>query len=123
MNKSQAIQAFWESFEIPAYDELTVPDNATFPYITYNVKTDSIGNICLMSASIWYRSTSWKEVSDKAEEIAEYIVKMAPPSIEIDNGRLYISKGTPFAQRMSEPSDDMVRRIYININAEFLTAY
>jgi formylmethanofuran dehydrogenase subunit A len=76
-----------------------------------------------MSASIWYRSTSWKDVSDKAEEIAEYIVKMAPPSIEIDNGRLYISKGTPFAQRMSEPSDDMVRRIYININAEFLTAF
>lgn len=123
MNKSQAIQSFWESFEIPAYDELTVPDNATFPYITYNVKTDSIGNICLMSASIWYRSTSWKEVSDKAEEIAEYIVKMTQTSIEIDNGRLYISKGTPFAQRMSEPSDDMVRRIYININAEFLTAY
>lgn len=123
MNKSQALQAFWENFKIPAYDELTVPDNAAFPYITYNVKTDSIGNICLMSASIWYRSTSWKEVSDKAEEIAEYIVKMTPPSIEIDNGRLYISKGTPFAQRMSEPSDDMVRRIYININAEFLTAY
>lgn len=123
MNKSQAIQAFWESFKIPAYDETTVPDNAPFPYITYNVKTDSIGNICLMSASIWYRSTSWKDVSDKAEEIAEYIVKMAPPSIEIDNGRLYINKGTPFAQRMSEPNDDMVRRIYININAEFLTAF
>lgn len=123
MNKSQAIQTFWESFKIPAYDELTVPDNAPFPYITYNVKTDSIGNICLMSASLWYRSTSWKDVSDKAEEIAEYIVKMAPPSIEIDNGRLYISKGTPFAQRMSEPNDDMVRRIYININAEFLTAF
>ena len=123
MNKSQAIQSFWESFKIPAYDELTVPDNAQFPYITYNVKTDSIGNICLMSASLWYRSTSWKEVSDKAEEIAECIVTMTPPSIEIDNGRLYISKGTPFAQRMTEPSDDMVRRIYININAEFLTAF
>jgi hypothetical protein len=36
---------------------------------------------------------------------------------------LYISKGSPFAQRMKEPSDDMVRRIYININAEFLTAF
>lgn len=123
MDKAQAIHSFWSGFGLDAYDELTVPEDATFPYITYNVKTDSIGNICLMSASIWYRSTSWKEVSDIAEEIAEYIVKMTPPSIEIDNGRLYISKGTPFAQRMSEPSDDMVRRIYININAEFLTAF
>ena len=48
---------------------------------------------------------------------------MQPPTIELDNGRLYIAKGTPFAQRMSEPSDDTVRRILLNISAEYLTAY
>lgn len=34
-----------------------------------------------------------------------------------------LKRGSPFAQRMSDPNDDMIRRIYINITAEFLTAY
>ena len=123
MNKAQAIQSFWESFDIPAYDATDVPDDAKMPYITYNVVTDSLDNVVNMNASIWYRSTSWKDVSIKAEDIAEYIVKMDPPSIALDKGRLYIAKGTPFAQRMDDPNDSMIRRMYLNIQAEFLTAY
>lgn len=122
MDKAQALQSFWASFDLPAYDSTTVPDNAQMPYITYDVVTDSLGNVVNMSASIWYRTNSWKEVSKKAEEIAEAIVKMSPPSIKLDNGRLYIAKGNPFAQRMVD-EDDTVRRIYLNIQAEFLTAY
>lgn len=37
MNKAQAIQAFWESFGVPAYEESTVPDDAVMPYITYSM--------------------------------------------------------------------------------------
>lgn len=122
MDKAQAIQLFWGSFGIPAYDETDVPDDAVMPYITYGVATDSIDAVVNMGASLWYRTNSWKDISQKAEEIAETIVKMNPPSIEINNGRLYISKGTPFAQRMSD-DDGSVRRIYLNIQAEFLTAY
>ena len=123
MNKAQALHQFWSGFGITAYDETTVPDNAPFPYITYAVETDSIDNVVLMNASLWYKSYSWKDIQEKAEEIAEAIVKMQPPAIELDNGRLYIAKGTPFAQRMSEPSSDSVRRILLNISAEYLTAY
>lgn len=122
MDKAQAIQNFWERFGLPAYNETTVPDDAVMPYITYGISTDSIGNVVFLPASIWYRTTSWRDVSRKAEEIAEYIVNMQPPSIALDKGRLYLAKGTPFAQRMSDP-DDTVRRIYINLQAEFLTAY
>lgn len=122
MDKSQAIQKFWEGFDLPAYDETTVPDDAKLPRITYNVKTDSLDGVVSMNASLWYRSKSWKEISQKAEEISEYISNMMPPSIPIDNGRVYISKGSPFAQRMTDP-DDSIRRIYLNIQVEFLTAY
>lgn len=122
MNKAQAIQSFWESFGIPAYDETTVPETAKMPYITYNVSTDSLGNVINMSASLWYYSRSWKDISLKADEIAEAIVNMNPPSIKLDKGRLYIAKGTPFAQRMQDENDS-VRRIYLNIQAEYLTAY
>ena len=123
MTKGQAIQAFWEKFDIPAFDETTVPDNAELPYITYQVQTDSLGGVCMTNASLWYRSYSWKEISEKAEEISQTIARMNPASIKIDGGRLYISKGTPFAQRMREDSDDTIRRILLNINYEFLTEY
>jgi hypothetical protein len=123
MTKGQAIQYFWESFGLTAYDENTVPDDAKLPYITYSVETDSIGNTVMSNTSLWYRSYSWKEISEKAEEIAQAIVRMYPPSIKIDGGRLYITKGTPFSQRMKDESDDAVRRILLNINYEFLTEY
>ena len=71
--------------------------------------------------SLWYKSYSWEEISKKTEEIAKFIYKMKP--IQIDGGYLWINKGSPFAQRMSDPSDDLIRRMYINIDVEFLTAY
>lgn len=123
MDKAQALQTFWESFGIPAYEQTTVPESATMPYITYSVSTDSLDNVVNMYASVWYHSTSWKDISEKTEQIARYIVSMNPPSIKFDGGRLYIAKGTPFAQRMADPNDDMIRRMYLNIQAEYLSAY
>ena len=123
MDKAQALQSFWESFDIPAYDETTVPEDAVMPYITYAVSTDSIGNVANMYASLWYHSTSWKDISEKTEQIARYIVHMNPPSNKFAGGRLYITKGTPFAQRMSDAEDSMIRRMYINIQSEFLSEF
>lgn len=123
MTKGQAIQNFWESFDLIAYDETTVPDDAALPYITYSVETDSFGNTIMSNTSLWYRSYSWKEISEKTEEIAQAIVKMNPPTIKIDGGRLYITKGVPFAQRMKDESDDAVRRMLLNVNYEFFTEY
>ena len=122
MDKAQALHNFWSGFGLPAYDENSVPEDAAMPRITYSVSTDSIDNVLLLSGSLWYHSTSWEDISKKAEEIAQALVTMNPPAIEIDNGRLYLYKGAPFAQRMEDP-DDSIRRIYLNLEAEFLTAY
>ena len=115
-----AIGDFWSSFGLPAYDESTVPDDAVFPRITYSVSVDGLDNPVALSASLWYRSTSWTDISQKADQIEARIVNMKPPAIKINGGRVYITKGTPFAQRMTDP-DDMVRRIYINVNVEYFT--
>lgn len=123
MDKGQALQAFWSSFDIPAYDESTVPDDAPLPYITYQVQTDSIDTVLMSTASVWYKGYSWKDISKKVDEIAERISRIYPPAFKLDNGRLYISMGTPFAQRMSEPEDDSIRRIVLNVNYEFLTEF
>ena len=122
MDKAQAIHDFWSSFELPAYDESSVPDDARMPYITYNVATDGIDSVLPLHGSLWYRSTAWDEITEKSEEIAEalgangYLIK------KLDNGYVWMQKGKPFAQRMTD-EDEQVRRIYINVTAEFLTAY
>lgn len=121
MWKEHAIHQFWSSFGIPAYDSTTVDEDAEMPYITYDVSTGSIGDFILLTGSIWYRSDGWTAVTQKAHEIEEYLTTMSPPAIKIDGGRAYFTKGAPFSQRISEPNDDTVRRIYIQVNAEFLT--
>ena len=122
MDKAQAIHNFWTSFGWKAYDEGTVPDDAEYPRITYNLATDDLGNPLAMYGSLWDRGTSWASVSQKADEISEALTKRHPPAVAFDGGRVFITKGTPFAQRMVD-EDDMVRRIYINITVEFFSAY
>lgn len=120
MDKEQALHSFWSSFAISAYDENTVKETATLPYITYNVVTDSFGSAVAMSASLWYRSTSWAAITEKANEIAAYIGRDGR-RIAYDGGVLWVKRGTPFAQRMSD-EDDTIRRMYINIEAEYISA-
>lgn len=125
MNKWEAIDEFWNSFGWVAYDENSV-DTGGFapqlPYITYSAQTGSIGQILTFTASLWDRSTSWKNVSDKADEIAEAI-GYGYAIEKLDDGYLWIVKSQPFAQRMNDPNDSEIKRIYIMLNAEFLTAY
>ena len=120
MDKAQAINHFWNSFGLPAYDESTVPQNASMPRITYSVATDSLEGILNLSASLWYRTNSWQVITQKAAEIEKYL--FGGKVIDIDTGKVWIVKGHPFAQRMMDP-DDSIRRMYLNIQVEFLTAY
>ena len=122
MDKAQAIHEFWSSFNIPAYDESAVPDDAVMPYITYNVATDSLDSILPLHGSLWYRSTAWDEITQKSEEIAEVLGANGYLIKKINNGYVWMQKGKPFAQRMTD-EDEQVRRIYVNVTAEFLTAY
>lgn len=123
MDKAQALQSFWSSFDLPAYDQRSVPADAAMPYITYNVSTGAIGDTLVLDASLWYRSSSWAAVSQKADEIAQYIGEYGHKIIAFDSGKLYLTQGTPFAQRMADDVDIEVKRIYINVMAEYLSAY
>jgi hypothetical protein len=122
MNKEQAINNFWNSFGIPAYDENSVPNNIEFPYITFNVSTSNINNVVSLYANVWDRSTSWKRATEIAEQIAKFI-GYGHYAKKFDGGYIYITLGSPFAQRMEEPGDNLIKRIYINIEAEFLSSY
>lgn len=120
MDKQQAYYSLCSRFGLPAYDETSVPDDAKLPYITYQVILDDLDAPVYPTASLWYRSTSWNDIDNKLAEIATEIEDMQP--IPLDEGYMYVTKGSPFAQRMAE-EDRTVKRYVINIGVEFLTKY
>ena len=118
MNKMQTLHNFWSGFKLPAYDENTVPDNAPFPYITYEVSNDDFGNSLAQTASLWYRESGWANITAKEQEIADFITR-GGRMITYDYGAMWIRKASPWSQRMNDPSDEMIRRIVLNIVIDF----
>ena len=121
MTKAAAIYQFWSSFGLTAYEENTVPTDADFPYITYQLVTDSFDREIPLTASIWYRSESWAGINAKTEEISQKISR-GGKVIPCDGGAIWLKRGQPFAQSMGDESDDLIKRKYLNITAEFMTA-
>ena len=121
MTKAAAIYQFWNSFGLTAYEENTVPTDANFPYITYQLVTDSFDHEIPLTASLWYRSESWTAINAKTEEISQKISR-GGKIISCDDGVIWLKRGQPFAQNMGDESDNLIKRKYLNITAEFMTA-
>ena len=121
MTKAAAIYQLWNSFGLTAYEENSVPDDATFPYITYQFATDSFEREITLTASLWYRSESWTAINAKTEEISQKISR-GGKILSCDGGAIWLKRGQPFAQNMDDESDDLIKRKYLNITAEYLTA-
>ena len=121
MTKAAAIYQFWSSFGLAAYEENTVPEDAVFPYITYQLVTDSFDREVAATASLWYRGESWTAINAKTEEISAHI-GLGGKIIKCDGGRIWIKRGRPFAQNMGDESDDLIKRKYLNLTFEFFTA-
>lgn len=121
MTKAAAIHQFWNGFGLEAYEENSVPVGAAFPCITYQLVTDSFDREVAASASLWYRSESWTAINAKTEEISQKISR-GGNVIPCDGGAIWLKRGQPFAQSMGDESDDLIKRKYLNITAEFVTA-
>ena len=121
MTKAAAIYQFWSGFGLTAYEENTVPTDAAFPYLTYQLITDSFDREIPFSVSIWYRSESWTGINEKTEEISQKISR-GGKIISCDGGAIWLKRGQPFAQSMGDESDNLIKRKYLNITAEFMTA-
>ena len=124
MNKEQALQAFWAGFtynnaSIPAYDNSSVPDTAIFPRLTYEGQSDNFDRPVASTVSIWTRGTSWAQAEAIKHDI-ESAISRGGVMVSYDGGALWIKRGTPFSLRLGETDDDMIRRIVINLELEFI---
>ena len=122
MTKAAAIYQFWSGFGLTAYEENTVPTDAVFPYVTYQLVTDSFDREVASTASLWYRGESWTAINAKTEEISAHI-GLGGKIIKCDGGRIWIKRGQPFAQNMGDESDDLIKRKYLNVTIEHFTAH
>ena len=122
MTPEAAIYGFLSSFGIPAYAASSVPDQAEFPYLTYDLVLGEWGQPEVnMPVNVWYRTDSEALPNAKVREISKAI-GMGGVLLHCDGGALWLKKGSPWAQAMTvEGEDEKVKRRYVNINIEFMT--
>ena len=119
MDKQAAFYHLWSSFSIPAYDENTVPKDADYPRIDFQVITDGFDSPVYPIAKLWFRDTSWDAIDAKVNEIAARLADLAP--ITLDDGYMHVTTGTPFSQRTAAENDDTVKGYILNLAVEFFT--
>lgn len=120
MTKEAAIQAFFSSFGWTAYPHTDVPDDAVYPWVTYELTVGGWGEQAGITVNLWDYSDSNTAVNAKAQQMSEYI-GMGGRLIQCDGGAIWVKRGSPWCQSIREENDRAKRR-YINITLEFLTA-
>ena len=118
MTKQECYHAFWAGFTWKAYDETSVPGEAELPRITYDFMDSSFDDNVSLNASLWVRATGWREITNKANEIYEFIGR-GGRILTYDGGAIWIKRGAPWAQRMAD-DDDTLRRIVLSVTVEFI---
>ena len=120
MDRYEAQYNFWSSFGVPAYEQNTVPDldDIEFPYITYEAVSSPWEGQTIINASIWSRSTSWLE-ADTISNAIEAAIKDGGQILHYDGGTIWMTPEDPFAQKMGDPDDDRIRRIYLSVVIHF----
>ena len=113
-NTAKALYQFFSSFGLDAYVEYNVPDDATLPYITYQLIEPDWSDSGTIYARVWYRSTSYTAINAKVDQIRAAIGEGL--SLPTPSGAVYLSKGSPFAQNMPMEGDDTLKVIYLNLN-------
>lgn len=124
MTKSAALQAFFSGFGLNAWPETSVPTGAEapdFPYITYEGSTTADFDEIEVSASLWYRETSWKRINAKAEEISSAIDGCY--ILRCDDGAILVRRGNPFSQNIDDPSDNIIKHKILTFEMKFVTIH
>lgn len=121
MTPEAAIYRYLSSFGIPAYAASSVPDQADFPYLTYNLVWP--GSFLLnvsMEVNLWYYTESEAIPNAKAREFSDDL-KDGGRMILCDDGAIWIKRGEPWCQSIVDGSgDDKVKRRYMNFDMELI---
>lgn len=113
MNVAKALYEYWSSFGIDAYPEYNVAQEATFPYITYDLKAPDWRGEASYNARVWYSDTSYSAITRMVDTISADIGE--GKRLVMDNGYIYLFKADSFIQYQPMEED------YKNIKVALLT--
>lgn len=115
-----ALQSFFSDFGIPAYPHTAVPDQAAMPYLAYTPIFGYMFDQAGIVVNLWYRTESEAAPNAKVAEIAKTIG--GGVMIACEGGGVWLSRGSPFCQPLTDEDDNTIKRRYINVTAQFVTA-
>lgn len=120
MTKDKALQAWFGTF-LDAYPASNVPQDVTFPYLTYDLITGAFdsGEVSL-TVNLWYYTESEAVPNAKAQEMSDAIGR-GGKVLPCDGGFIWVKRGSPWCQSITEESDPNIKRRYLNVTVEYLT--
>lgn len=121
MTKEATLHAFFNSFGIPFYPSSSVPEDAVFPWGTYDLTISAWeeGEVGL-TANLWFYTTDETPANEKAREISTAI-GMGGKVLPCDGGAIWLKRGSPWCQSLQDETDPVIKRRYLNITAEYMT--
>ena len=120
MTRDKALHAWFSQF-LTAYPASSVPEDAVFPWLTYELVTGAwnSGEIGL-TVNLWYYTEGEAAPNAKAQEIADAI-GMGGVMIPYDGGAMWLKRGTPWCQNVKDDADPAIKRRYLNLSIEYLS--
>ena len=120
MTKGAALQSFFDSI-MTSYAASSVPESAILPYLTYDFITSAWdGGEVGLTVNMWFRTTSEKEPNAAVDKLSKAI-GLGGVQIPCDEGVIWLKRGSPWAQSLTDETDKTIKRRYINVTAEYLT--
>ena len=120
MTKGAALQSFFDGI-MTSYAASSVPVNATLPYLTYDFITSAWdGGEVGLTVNMWFRTTTEKEPNAAVDKLSKAI-GLGGVQIPCDDGVIWLKRGSPWAQSLTDGTDKTIKRRYINVTAEYLT--
>lgn len=121
MTPEAAIYQFLSGFDISAYPSSSTPDQADFPYLTYDLVISGgwdAGEVS-MAVNVWYRTSSEAILNTKVRQISAAI-GTGGVFLPCDGGVVWVKRGSPWAQSLSDESDNNIKRRYLNFDIEYI---
>lgn len=106
-----ALNAYANSFNLPAYTAESLPKDAELPYITYPLNVPEWTEKASFYFQIWYRTRSNEQPLTKADEILADIGE--GKILEATDGHIVIWPETPAVQLLV---DGDIRSAYLNLS-------
>ena len=112
-----ALQAFWGGFTyaeaaIPAYEQGNVPNDAAYPYITYEAVEGAYWGSTFLTAFVWVKKESGVDWQAQRAAILDLIALAIPTcgtTVSLTNGNARLERNpSDFMSYYDDPTDTSV---------------